>query len=78
MKKPLSKPTPKSAKKGIVVKKRSTKAGPRIEYIQFKPIEGDPYKSNDPEIQKKLDILKSMEGMWADKDTSFFYRKHGR
>lgn len=35
----------------------------------------DLYKSNDPEIQRKLNIWKSMEGMWADKDTSFFDEK---
>lgn len=40
--------------------------------VQSKESLDDLFRSDDPEVQKKLDILKSMEGMWADKDTSFF------
>jgi len=33
------------------------------------------YKHPDPEVQKKLDALKTLEGIWANKDTSFFDRE---
>jgi hypothetical protein len=35
----------------------------------------DLFKSDNPEIRRKLDIWRSMLGMWADKDTSFFDEK---
>jgi len=73
MSKQVEKPKTRMRKKSIMVK--SAKIGPRIEYIQLKPIEGDPYKSDDPDLQKKLDAIKSLEGMWANKDTSFFDKK---
>lgn len=55
------------------MKKRTAKSS-KVRSFKYYVIPSNPYKSDNPVVQKKLNALKSLEGIWADKDTSFFDR----